>query len=68
MCKKDLKVFVSDDKTEVAAAITACKMANVEHKIYKKGDTYSIEYKAPGLVQNIIDDFMKIYREVKKQL
>ena len=65
MCKKELKTFVSDDKTEVAAAITACKMTSVEHKIHK---TYTIEYKASGLVQKTIDEFMRIYREVKKQL
>lgn len=68
MCKKELKTFVSDDKTEVAAAITACKMASVEHKIHKKGETYTIEYKASNLVQKTIDEFMRIYREVKKQL
>lgn len=68
MCKKDLKTFVSNDKTEVAAAITACKLASVEHKIHKKGDTYTIEYKASNLVQKTIDQFMHVYREVKKQL
>ena len=68
MCKKELKSFVSNDKTEVAAAITACKMTSVEHKIHKKGETYTIEYKASGLVQKTIDEFMRIYREVKKQL
>ena len=67
--KKTEREFKSEDVTEIAAAVTACRMTGVEHKIYKtKHGDWKLKYTTSDMVEKKIQEFMSLYREIKKQL
>ncbi len=63
-------IFDSTDSGEVTAIVTACKVANVKHKLYKKNDGtgWRVVYTIKDTIQKKFEEVVSVYRDVKHKI
>ena len=63
-------IFESSDIGEITAVITACKVSNVRHKLFKKddGSEWRVVYFVKPKIQNKVEEVVRVYRDVRKKI
>lgn len=60
-------LFESDNKGEITAVVTACKVANVKYSLFKnkKNGNWRVFYTVKDVIQEKFEEIIKTYRDVE---